>query len=469
MSARHLTLSFLGGVGTVTGSKFLLTWGRRRVLVDAGVFQGEKEWRVKNWEEFPVDPSTISDVVLTHAHMDHAGYLPALVKGGFHGPVWVTEGTRRLAPILLRDAGQLQERDAELAAAGGYSRHHPPRPLYTVADVEQALPLLRAVPFDTDADLGGEVGLRFTRAGHILGGASATVDLGGTAVLFSGDLGRSSHPVLRPRSTPAGAPWVVIESTYGDREHPEPEGPPHEQFADAIRRTVARGGSVLVPAYAVDRTEIVLQALTDLRVSGRIPEVPIYVDSPMALAALATYREPGMRSELRSDLPQDNFLRMPDLWSARTPEESEALDRQREPSIIISASGMATGGRVLQHLARMLPDQRNTVVLVGYQAAGTRGRELVEGARKVKLHGRYVPVRAEVLLETEFSVHADRSELLDWLRGLTPAPETVFVVHGEPEAAAALAERIETDLGWLAVVPGHGEVVSLGPPAAERD
>lgn len=458
-----MTLTFLGAAGTVTGSKFLLTLGERRILVDAGLFQGEKEWRLKNWAEFPVDPSTVSDVVVTHAHLDHCGYLPALVRAGYRGPIWVTDGTRRLAEIVLRDAGFLQERDAEHAAAGGYSKHSPPLPLFTSADVERTLPLFRTVSFDTRVDLGDSLWLTMTRAGHILGAASVTLWLNGSSVLFSGDLGRHDHPVLRARDTPPGAAFVVVESTYGDREHPEPEGQPHEAFAEAIRRTVARGGSVLVPAYAVDRTEVVLHALTTMRREGRIPDLPVYVNSPMALAALAVYRDPDQRAELRADLRPADFISLQNLHAVRSTEESMALNNPRVPCIIIAASGMATGGRVLHHLEYMLPDPRNTVVLVGYQAAGTRGRALVEGARQLKMHGRYIPVRAEILQDEEFSVHADASDVMDWLAELTPQPETVFVVHGEPVAAEALATRISHELDWTAVVPRYGDVVSLRP------
>lgn len=455
------TLTFLGAAGTVTGSKTLLTLDDRRVLVDAGMFQGEREWRRRNWDPFPVDPANIGDIVLTHAHLDHCGYLPALVRDGFSGTVWCTEGTRRLAEIVLRDAAYLQEADARYAAERGFSKHAPPLPLYTSADVEQTLPLLTAVPFDTDLDLDGGLTLRMTRAGHILGAASVRLGWDGGSVLFSGDLGRAEHPVLRARETPPGASYVVVEGTYGDREHPEPDGPAHEVLAEAIRRTVGRGGSVLVPAFAVDRTEVVLRALTQLRHEGRIPEVPVFVDSPMALAALEVYRDAAHRGELRPDLEDGDFVDLPHLHEARTVAQSMELNQPRMPCIIISASGMATGGRVLHHLRHLLPDHRNSVVLTGYQAAGTRGRTLLEGARELKMHGRYVPVRADVVQADEFSVHADASDLIAWVAALDPAPTTVFVNHGEPDAAAALARAIEDRLDLIAVVARDGEVVSV--------
>lgn len=455
-----VTLTFLGAVGTVTGSKYLLTIGERRVLVDAGMFQGEKEWREKNWAPFPVDPATITDVVLTHAHTDHASYLPALVRQGFTGPIWATEGTRRLAEIVLRDAGKLQEQATEEARAGGWSKHADPQPLYTTADVERTLPLFRRVGWETDVDLGDGLVVRYTRSGHILGSASIRVSVDGAEVLFSGDVGRHDHPVLKARETPRGARIVLTESTYGDREHPEPEGAPHEDFARAIRDTIARGGSVVVPAFAIDRTETVLQALTAMFREGRIPDVPVVVDGPMAMAALDVYRDTGL-DELRDDISVDDFTGLPHLVQARTSKESKAISRRNRPSIIVASSGMAEGGRVLHHLARHLPDPRSTVVLTGYQAEGTRGRALEEGAREVTINGRYVPVRAKVVRDREFSVHGDCSDLLDWLRELEPKPEVAFVVHGEPAVAQRFADRIRDALDIMAVVPKFGEVVDL--------
>ena len=455
------TLTFLGAAGTVTGSKYLLQVLGRRVLVDAGMFQGEKEWRLKNWEPFPIDPGTISDVLLTHAHMDHSGYLPALVRAGFAGTIHCTAATRDLTEIVLRDSAYLQEKDAQFAAERGYSKHNPPLALYGINHVEATLPLFRTLGYDEDLDLGGGLTARFTRAGHILGAASVRVAWSGGAVLFSGDLGRHDHPVLRPRETPAGAPYVVIESTYGDREHPEPGRAPHEAFADAIRRTAARGGSVLVPAFAVDRTEVVLQALTAMRRAGRIPDLPIYVNSPMALAALKVYTAERYAGELRPDLHVRESIDLHNVHEARSKEESMALNDPRMPSIIISSSGMATGGRVLHHLSRMLPDDRNAVVLTGYQSVGTRGRALLDGAQQLKMHGGYVPVRAEIVRDDEFSVHADGSELVDWLRELTPAPARVFVAHGEQGSATAFAARVHDELGLPASVPAYGDSVTL--------
>ncbi|MCL1838168.1 MAG: MBL fold metallo-hydrolase [Propionibacteriaceae bacterium] len=457
----RVTLTFLGGVRTVTGSKYLVSTDARRILVDAGQFQGEKELRIMNWEEFPFPPAEISDVLITHAHTDHVGYLPALVKHGFTGRVWATPATIRLAEIVLRDSAYLNERDAEHAAQYGYSKHDAPLPLFTTADVEKALPLFRPVTYDTDLDLADEIVARFTRAGHILGAASIHLRVGTTEVLFSGDLGRHDHPVLRARDIGRSAATVLIETTYGDTEHPKPAGVGHVELTELIRKTAKRGGSVLIPAFAVDRTEVLLKTLTQLQTSGRIPEIPIFVNSPMALDALAVYRDLQFRDELRPDLDLKHFIDLPNLHEVRTTEESIRLNDPQHPCIIISSSGMATGGRVLHHLEHMLPQHKHSVVLVGYQSEGTRGRSLVEGAKQLKIHGRYVPVRAEILQDDEFSVHADCTDLLDWLSELNPRPQTVFAVHGSAEVSAIFAERVTGALDIPAVVPKLGETIRL--------
>ncbi|MGO4956204.1 MBL fold metallo-hydrolase RNA specificity domain-containing protein [Luteococcus sp. Sow4_B9] len=466
----QMTLTFIGAAETVTGSKHLLTLGQRRVLVDAGLFQGEKKWREQNWAKFPVEPGSISDLVLTHAHLDHVGYLPALVKHGFRGTVWCTPETIELAEIVLMDSAHLQEQDAKEAAEGGWSKHNPPLALYTQEDVQTTMRLFRPVDFDTDVDLRDGLVLRFTRAGHILGSACANITHDGRSVLFSGDLGRHDHPVLKPRGVPQGADHVIMESTYGDREHPEPEGLPHEAFAETIRKTVARGGSVLVPAFAVDRTEAVLKVVSEMRREGRIPEVPVFVNSPMALAALKVYRD---SDELREDMHVDDLASLKYVREVRSVEESRALNDPTFPCIIISSSGMATGGRVVHHLEHMLPDPKHSVVLTGYQGVGTRGRSLLDGAKQLKMHGRYVPVRATIVQDSEFSVHADCSDLLDWLRDLPRKPSTVYLVHGEKDSAEALRERIVSEFGITCVVPRQGEVVNLdiapAQPAAPVD
>lgn len=465
MANKHLTLTFLGGAGTVTGSKFLLTHGgKRRILVDAGMFQGQKKLREMNWEPFPTNPATIDAIVLTHAHMDHCGYLPALVKQGFRGPIYATEGTIALAEIVLRDAAFLQENEAEDAARGGYSKHAKPLPLYTIEDVERTLPLFRAVSIHEDISLNEGLKMRLWRAGHILGSVSARIwdaNAPEEAAVFSGDLGRHDHPVLADREVPEGAPTVLIESTYGDREHPEPEVP-HQAFGELVTRTIKRGGNVLIPAFAVDRTEVVLLTLQQLMAEGRIPDdVPIWVNSPMGLAALDVYRDPGLSYEIGPEFKGRPFIDLPTLREARSKEESMRLNNPSQPSIIISSSGMAAGGRVVHHLQYMLPDPKNAVVFTGFQAEGTRGRALVEGATELKMYGKYIPVRAEVLQDSEFSVHADSSDLIDWLAEMNPRPTTVYCIHGEPHQAGALAERIKRELGIVAVGPKHGEIVRL--------
>ncbi len=463
MSANSVKLEFLGATETVTGSRFLLTIGdapnQRHILIDCGQFQGDKEWRHKNWEDFPVDPAQIDTVILTHPHLDHVGMLPALVREGFRGLVLTTEGSARLAEIVLRDAAKLQEQDAEHAARKGFSKHQNPRPLFDTTDVENTIPLIHAVSYHQEVDLEEGVTATWYRAAHILGAASVRIQTPEVSVLFSGDLGRATHPILKPRDNPPGADYVVIESTYGASEHPEP-AEPHADMADAIGRTIRRGGTVLIPAFAIDRTPLVLHALTSMFKAGRIPDVPVYVDSPMGLRALIHYADTSL-GELISPLTTKDFLGLPRLREAMSADDSKAINRQRESSIIISSSGMLEGGRVLHHLKRLLPDEKNTVILTGYQAPGTRGAQLLEGAPEVKVHGELIPARAEIVADREFSVHGDASDLLDWARALQPAPRKAFVVHGELEVAQSFARRLETELGWKAIAPAYKQVVDL--------
>lgn len=458
------TLDFLGGVGTVTGSRFLVGTASSRLLVDCGLFQGLRDLRRRNWEPFPVDPAGIDSVVLSHAHLDHCGYLPAFCRDGFTGPVFATSGTADLAAVVLRDSAHLLDEDARHAKDHGYSKHRPPRPLYTDADVDTALRLVTQTAFDMDTAVTHDIRARFAPAGHILGSSTVLVRLPdvGRTVLFSGDLGRPAHPLLVPPGPPAAADVVVVESTYGDRRHAPDDG--GALLAQAINRAVRRGGSVVIPAFAVDRTEVILLALRRLRADGAIPDLPIYVDSPMALTALRIYRD-AIRShspEVRGDLPAGDDLFDPgNLHEATTVAQSAALNAPRWPCIIVSASGMVSGGRVLHHLAGLLPDENNTVVLAGYQAVGTRGRDLLDGATAIKIHGRYVPVRAEIVDVPAFSVHADAGEVVAWLGTMPARPDVCYVVHGEPVAAQALRSRIQQELGWTVVVPRLGERVRL--------
>jgi metallo-beta-lactamase family protein len=456
---------FLGAAGTVTGSRFLLATSSARVLLDCGLFQGLKELRLRNWDAFPVDPATVGAVVLTHAHLDHSGYIPALGRDGFAGRVIATEGTQALCRIVLPDSGHLQEEEAAYANRKGYSKHSPARPLYTEDDALRSLDRFDATAFDAPREVAPGVRATFRQAGHILGAASVMIEVDGARrrrILFSGDLGRPNHPLMRPPAPVPEADVVVVESTYGDRTHDDLES--LRRFEEAIARTAARGGVIVIPSFAVDRTEVILFHLNRLVHAGRIPDLPTYVDSPMALAALKLYRaaverhSAEIRPEIASGSDPFNSAR---VTETRTVDESMTLNFLTGPIIIISASGMATGGRVLHHLARRLPDARNTVILVGYQAEGTRGRSLLDGARSVKMLGRYIPVEAEVVNVPAFSVHADQSEILAWLRTAPRAPEAVYVVHGDPPAAAALREEIVKQLKWNAVVPRHLEQVRL--------
>jgi metallo-beta-lactamase family protein len=454
-----IAMTFLGGAGTVTGSKTLVSGDEGSVLVDCGLFQGLRELRRRNWEPLPTDVGAIDAVLLTHAHLDHCGYLPRLCADGFAGPVLATATTAELARIVLLDSAHLLAEEARYVGAHGSSRHANPLPLYDEPDVQRALTRLHPVAFNTPVPLPTGGTATWRPAGHILGSASVLVESGGTSVAFSGDLGRAGHPLLVPPAPLPSCDAVVVESTYGDREHGERD---LRELAAVIERTVGRGGSVLIPAFAVDRTEIVLCALRDLVASGDLASLPVYVDSPMALHALDVYRAALDRRDPDTGGPAGDPFAGLDLRPLRTPGESRSVNDPPYPSIIVSASGMATGGRVLHHLAAQLPDARNTVVLVGYQAVGTRGRDLLEGTRSLKIHGRYVPVRAEVVDLQGFSVHADADDLLAWLGTAETPPETCFVVHGEQTSAEHLSSRIALELGWNAVVPRQGERVLVG-------
>ncbi|MGW4967108.1 MBL fold metallo-hydrolase RNA specificity domain-containing protein [Nonomuraea sp. NPDC004186] len=454
-------LTFLGGVGTVTGSKSLLELpDGNRVLLDCGLFQGQRELRRRNWATFPVPAASVSAVVLSHAHVDHCGYLPALVRQGFSGTVRTTQDTARLAAIVLRDSARLMADEAEHANAYGWSSHRPALPLYNEKDVEKTLELFVPLEHEEPAELDG-IGLRLHRAGHILGSSWSEITLpAGATLVHTGDLGRAAHPLLQPPEPLQGADILLVESTYGNRRHDDSRT--LWNLAVAINRTVRRGGSVLIPAFAVDRTEVIVYRLHELRQKGMIAKVPVYVDSPMGLAARDVYLQaiaagsPELRPGLTRDVLDPGWLR-----ELRTVEESMSVNEPDQPSIIISASGMATGGRVLHHLRHLLPDPRMTVLIVGFAALGTRSRALVDGATALKIHGRYVPVRAEIVNLPGFSVHSDADETIAWLRATHRPPQVTYVIHGEPDAAATLRGRIHDELGWHAIVPAPDEHVLL--------
>ena len=455
-------LTFLGAARTVTGSKYLLEHEGTRLLVDCGLFQGLKELRVRNWAEFPVAPASIDAIVLTHAHLDHVGYLPRLVAQGYRGRVFCTAGTMDLCRLVLPDAGRIQEEDARQANKHGYSKHQPALPLYTEVDAQRALTHLQPVGFDREIEVARNVSVRFLPAGHLLGSAFVTMRLhGGRTILFGGDLGRYARPVLPDPSDAVPADIVLCESTYGDRDHGEDDN--GEGLATVIRDTAGRGGKVIVPAFAIGRVEELLYWIRRLELERRIPVLPVYVDSPMATDALRYYiarvaeLDPDMRPT-RKDVSTFATARFQTVASA---QQSKELTASRRSAIVISASGMATGGRVLHHMAAALPDARNTVLFVGYQAAGTRGRALVDGAPEVRIHGREIAVGARIARIDSMSAHADRGEILRWLRTMPSPPSQLYLVHGEPQPMDALKQMIVQQLGWNTFTPAHHESIAI--------
>ncbi|MFZ5521996.1 MAG: MBL fold metallo-hydrolase RNA specificity domain-containing protein [Pseudomonadota bacterium] len=450
----HLT--FLGATGTVTGSMTLVEAGSRRLLVDAGLFQGWKPLRLRNWAPLPFDARSLHGVLLTHAHIDHSGRLPLLVRQGFRGPIWCSPATADLCEILLLDTAHLQEEEANWRNRHGKTRHQPALPLYTVDDARATLQQLRIVKNGDALDLGDGVSAHYTRAGHILGASSIRIEHGGRSVLFSGDLGRDDDLVMPPPDTGQQADVVVIESTYGDRLHPDLD--PVEQLGDVVRRTAARGGVVVMPAFAVGRTQAVLYALWRLRQAGATPNVPVFLDSPMGIEATELLKRHPDSHRLSAD-ERAGIAQM--TRCLRTPEESKRLMSQHGPMVVIAGSGMATGGRVLHHLAHYGPHPRNAIVLGGFQAGGTRGAALAAGEKQVKIFGEYVPIRAEVTQILGLSAHADQAGLLQWLGALGRKPEQVLINHGEPDAADMLRRRIDETLGWEASVPQHRDQMDV--------
>jgi len=458
------TLQFLGGAGTVTGSKYLIRANGRQILLDCGLFQGLKELRLRNWNRPPFQPQQIDAVVLSHAHIDHSGYLPLLARQGFRGPILCTPGTADLVRVLLPDSAHLQEEEAARANRYHYSKHKPALPLYDTQDASAALRLLEGHRYGEFFAVTDGIRGKFRRAGHILGSASVELLIGTDQpfrLVFSGDIGRWNQPILRDPELVAEADMLLVESTYGNRVHPRN---PVERLAQIVRETAQRGGVLLVPAFAIGRTQELIWRLRELETAGQIPSLPVYIDSPMAIDV----------SELYCRHPDDHDLDMKQVMDekrcplcciqyhlTRTPQESKALNHRKGPLIIISASGMATGGRIVHHLKHRLPDPNTTVLLIGFQAAGTRGRALRDGAQSLRIHGLNVPVRARVEVLDGFSAHADQEELLRWLSGFEKPPRQVFVVHGEAGPAESLAETLRTQWNWNAKVAQDGDTVAL--------
>ncbi len=450
-----MKLRFLGAAGTVTGSKYLLSEGHNQLMIDCGLYQGVKNLRERNWKKLPLDPASVNAVLLTHAHIDHSGFIPALMKAGFHGKIYCTQATYELCRILLPDSGYLQEEDAHYANLKKFSKHSPALPLYTEKEAIASLKLFEPIHFHEQIKLGA-MRIEFRPAGHILGSASIKVSNNGKSILFSGDVGRQNDLVMRPPEPISEADYLVVESTYGDRLHDNVDA---FEFLEAIiNKTVNRGGIVLMPSFAVGRAQTVLYIIDVLKEQGRIPNVPVYLNSPMAINATETFCQHHKEHKL-SKVQCQHIDR--NTTFVRTAEESMALNGQRFPSIIISASGMATGGRVLHHLKSLAPNHKNSIVFLGFQAPGTRGDAIVNGAKQVKIHGKFYPVSAEVHHFDSLSAHGDYEDILAWLGTASAQPKRTFVTHGEPVASDSLRAKIQDRLGWRACVPEHLDEVEL--------
>lgn len=443
-----MKLRFLGGVDTVTGSRHLMETDRHRVLVDCGLYQGVKMLRRRNWKGFPEPPSSIDSVILTHAHIDHSGYLPVLVKNGFKGKIHCTQATYELCRILLPDAGHLQEEDARYAKKKKFSRHDNPEPLFTVDDARHALEFFETHAYNKEFSPTDDMTALFTPAGHILGSACVRVRHDGQSIAFSGDVGRQADPVMRPPEALQNADYLLLESTYGDRRHNAED--PEETLASMINRTLARGGIALLPAFAVGRAQLLLYLIHKLQKEKHIPDVPVFLNSPMAISAtelfLRHHHEHRLNEAQCAAIDENTTF-------VRSVDDSIELTQRRKPAIIISASGMATGGRVLHHLKTLVTDHRNSVIFAGFQAPGTRGDSMVNGTDRIKIHGAYFPVKAEIHNIDSLSAHGDYEEILAWLKQSDIRPRKVFITHGEPCAADAMRKHVEEELDWNAEVP----------------
>jgi len=459
-------LTFFGATGNVTGSRFLLELRGKKLLIDCGLFQGPKQHRLKNWDTFPVPPAEIDKVLLTHAHIDHTGYLPRFCKAGFSGLVHCTHATHDLCHILLKDSAHLQEEDAYWANKKGFSKHKPALPLYTVKDAENALTFFSPLHYDEDSYVGNDFRVKFKDAGHILG--SSFIDIKSTngkksrKVLFSGDIGRPKRQILKEPVQVFNVDYLILESTYGNRLHDDIS--PEEELARVIQESLKRGGVLLIPSFAVGRTQTLLYMIRELEEQGKIPSLPVYVDSPMAIDATAIFKKRISDMNLTSrilTLKGEQIFHPKQLHLCKSKEQSVAINQHKSRAIIISASGMATGGRILHHLRHRLPYPQNTMLFIGYQAEGTRGRTILDGNSYVKLHGKHIPIKAKVENISGFSGHADYNEILAWLMGFNKPPEKTFIVHGETNASASLAEKIRKQFGWDVVIPGFAESFEL--------
>ncbi|MGD8378850.1 MAG: MBL fold metallo-hydrolase [Gammaproteobacteria bacterium] len=450
-----MKLTFLGAAGTVTGSKYLLETAGRRILIDCGLFQGRKELRLRNWQALPLDPAQLDAVILTHAHIDHTGYLPLLVREGYRGPVYCTEATRDLCGVLLPDSGFLHEEDARYANKRGFSKHHPALPLYTEQQARDSLASLEPKPFDQSIDLGGSVSFRFRLAGHILGAAGVEIRTEGRTVFFSGDVGRPVDPIMYPPEPIESADILIVEATYGNRRHDTTS--PGKVLASLVERAERQRGVLLIPSFAVGRAQSLLHLLAELNREGRL-HMPVFLNSPMAIRATEIYKAHSAIHRLSPD----ECIEMGDVCTyVRSVDDSIALNRAHGPMVIISASGMLSGGRVLHHLKAFGGDPRNLIFMVGFQAPGTRGEALENGAAELKIHGEYWPMRASVHALESLSAHADYAELLDWLASRDTPPQRVFITHAEPEAAQAFRQHLTERLGWTAEIAGDGQSVEF--------
>lgn len=451
----NITIQFLGAVETVTGSKYLIRTNDKNILVDCGMFQGLKKLRLLNWEPLPVDVSTIDIILLTHGHLDHTGYLPRLIKAGFTGPIWGTAPTLEIAKIILEDSAKIQEEDAARANANGYSKHKPAQPLYDLKDVEKTLPHFNPKPLDKWIEISEGIFCRFRYNSHIIGATFIELKIGDKTIVFSGDIGRDNDLLLYPPQKPEDADILFIESTYGDRLHPNHS---ETQLEEIINSAVKMNGTIIVPGFAVERIQMLMYLLWQLKKKGKIPAIPIYMDSPMGRNVLDIFHH----NTSWHKLPADQCTEMcSDIKRVKTMQETVKLAADKSTKIVIAGSGMASGGRVLTYFQQFLGDTSTTILLVGYQAEGTRGRQLLEGVKEIKLYGKYYSVKAKIENVEGLSAHADQKGLIDWMSQLGKKPEKIFIVHGEPQSADALRVKIKDVYGWEGVIPSLNEIIKI--------